>query len=201
MALKIFGGLVQVDRAHERRGADIGSVRATELMNFVKNLAKNFNDKFFNGVISATSFNGLKAIMPAGQKFVPLNDGFQVLAGSDNTARKSQQAFLEYIHYLISLLDGGAGALFMNGSVIARLTTIAEGHIERTPNEFGVLIPSFDGVPLINPGYNASGGEILPANEVCGNNSATTSIYAASFGTSDDLTIATNKGLEVLDLG
>jgi hypothetical protein len=93
VALKIFGGLVQVDRAHERRGADIGSVRATELMNFVKNLAKNFNDKFFNGVISATSFNGLKAIMPAAKNLFPLTMVFKCSPGSDNTARKSQQLF------------------------------------------------------------------------------------------------------------
>lgn len=201
VVLKIFGGHVQVDRAHERRGADIGSVRATELVNFVKNLAKNFNDKFFNGVISATEFNGLKAIMPAGQKLAPATDGFQVLAGNDNTARKSQQAFVEYIHYLISKLDGGAGALFMNGAVLARLTTIANEHIVRTPNEFGVLIPYFDGIPLINPGYNASGTEILPSTETCGTNAATTSIYAVSFGESSNLSIASNKGLEVVDLG
>lgn len=201
VALKIFGGHVQVDRAYERRGADIGSVRATELMNFIINMAKNFTDQFFNGVISATDFNGLKAIMPVGQVITPAVDGFQVLAGNDNTAKKSQQKLLEYIHTLIGKLDGGAGALFMNAAVMARLTTIADEHITRTPNEFGILVPYFDGIPLVNPGYNAAGTEILPSTEVCGANNATSSIYACRFGESRDLTIATNIGLEVVDLG
>lgn len=199
--LKILGDKVQVDRAHERRGLDIASVRARELMNFATNLGKQFQYYFFNGVQSSTQFNGLKAIVPAGQKITAATNGLSVPLGNDTTSKTAQQKFLELLNQLIQKVDGGAQVLFMNANALSRLTTIAREFIQWQANSFGQLIPYYNGVPLRDAGYDKTGALVIPQNEVVGTGTNCTSIYAVRFGEGADLSIATNIGVEVKDLG
>lgn len=199
--LKILGDKVQVDRAHERRGLDVASVRARELMSFAKNLGKQFQHYFFNGAVSATQFNGLKAIVPGGQKITAAENGLAVPLGNDNSSKTAQQKFLEAINQLIQKVDGGAQVLFMNAFVLSRLTTIARDFIQWQPNTFGMLVPYFNGVPLRDAGYDKTGALNIPNNETVGSNDDCTSVYAVRFGEASDLSIATNLGVEVKDLG
>lgn len=199
--LKILGDKVQVDRAHERRGLDVASVRARELMSFAKNLGKQFQYYFFNGAVSSTQFNGLKAIVPSGQKIVAATNGLSVTLGNDNTAKTAQQNFLELVNQLIQKIDGGAQALFMNAKALSRLTTIAREFIQWQANTFGQLIPYYNGVPVRDAGYDKNGSLVVPQNETVGTSSDCTSIYAVRFGEGSDLSIATNLGVEVKDLG
>lgn len=199
--LKILGDKVQVDRAHERRGLDVASVRARELMSFASNLGKQFQYYFFNGTVSSTQFNGLKAIVPSGQKITAATNGISVTLGNDNTAKTAQQNFLELINQLIQKVDGGAQALFMNAKALSRLTTIAREFIQWQPNTFGQLIPYYNGVPIRDAGYDKTGALVIPQNETVGTSTDCTSIYAVRFGEGADLSIATNVGVEVKDLG
>lgn len=199
--LKILGDKVQVDRAHERRGLDIASVRARELMSFASNLGKQFQYYFFNGVLSGTQFNGLKAIVPAGQKITAATNGISVTLGNDNTAKTAQQNFLELLNQLIQKVDGGAQVLFMNARALSRLTTIAREFIQWLPNTFGQLMPYFNGIPIRDAGYDKTGALVIPQNETVGTSTDCTSIYAVRFGEGADLSIATNVGVEVKDLG
>jgi len=202
--LTIFGDQVQVDRAHERRGADIPSVRATELLNFAKNLGKQFQYYFINGDSGADAkqFDGLKTMITAAHKVsgVPTN-GLTVVLGNDSAAKTVQQQFLELIDELIGMVDGGADALIMDVKTRSRLTTIAREFVQMRPNEFGVPIPYYNEIPLIAAGYDAAGNKTIGHNETYGTNTSTTSIYAAKFGEKSDLTVATNVGVEVKDLG
>lgn len=199
--LKILGDKVQVDRAHERRGLDVASVRARELMSFANNLGKQFQYYFFNGVLSGTQFNGLKAIIPAGQKITAATNGISVTLGNDNTAKTAQQNFLELINQLIQKVDGGAQVLFMNARALSRLTTIAREFIQWQPNTFGQLVPYYNGVPIRDAGYDKTGALVIPQNETVGTSTDCTSIYAVRFGEGADLSVATNVGVEVKDLG
>ncbi len=199
--LKILGDKVQVDRAHERRGLDIASVRARELMSFASNLGKQFQYYFFNGVVSGTQFNGLKAIVPAAQKITAATNGLSVTLGNDNTAKTAQQNFLELINQLIQKVDGGSQVLFMNARALSRLTTIAREFIQWLPNTFGMLMPYYNGIPIRDAGYDRTGALVIPQNETVGTSTDCTSIYAVRFGEAADLSIATNVGVEVKDLG
>jgi len=199
--LKILGDKVQVDRAHERRGLDVASVRARELMSFASNLGKQFQYYFFNGIVSGTQFNGLKAIVPAGQKITAATNGISVTLGNDNTAKTAQQNFLEKINELIQKVDGGAQALFMNARAFSRLTTIAREFIQWQPNTFGMLMPYYNGIPIRDAGYDRTGALVIPQNEAVGTSSDCTSIYAVRFSEGADLSVATNVGVEVKDLG
>ncbi|OGV08707.1 MAG: hypothetical protein A2499_05060 [Stygiobacter sp. RIFOXYC12_FULL_38_8] len=201
--LVIFGDKVQVDRAHERRGSDIPSVRAAQLLEFAKNLGKNFQNKFFNGDKDADvkEFNGLKKIIPAGQILTPEADGLAVPLGNSDTNKTLQQAFLEALDILIGSVDGGAQALSMDSDMISRLTRIAEGQVQWAVDEFGVPLARYNGIPLLPAGYDSAGNKIIGHAETCGTALDTTSIYAYRFGEESDLSIATNVGVEVKDLG
>lgn len=201
LVLRILGDKVQVDRAHERRGLDIASVRARELLNFGQNLGKQFQKFFFNGSGSGNEFTGLKLLVPAGQKITPAANGISVTLGNDNTAKTAQQTFLEQLNTLIQKVDAGAQVLFMNARALSRLTTIAREFITWQPNTFGTMIPYYNGIPLRDAGYDKDGNLIIPQNETVGTSTDCTSIYAVRFGEASDLSIATNIGVEVKDLG
>lgn len=200
-SLKIFGDKVEVDQAHERRGGDIPSERARQLFNFARNFAKNFVDKLFNGAVSATDFDGLKALMPVGQVITPATDGFEVVTGNDNTAKKSQQRFVEYLQNLVGLVSGGATHLYMNYAILSRLSTIAAEYVKWERNEFGLMVPFFMGIPVRDPGYTSAGSLILTNAETCGTSANTGSVFAVRWGEKQDFTIASNKGVNVADQG
>lgn len=199
--LKILGDKVKVDRAHERRGLDVASVRARELMSFAGNLGKQFQNYFFNGTGTDDQFSGLKLIVPSSQKLSSGTNGFQVVLGNSDTAKKSQQQFLELLDNLIQMVDGGAQVIFMNGAVLSRLSSVAREQIDYQKNEFGQPVPYYNGIPIRNAGFDKDGNLVLPFDETQGTSTDCTSIYAVRFGEAADLTLATNIGVEVKDLG
>jgi len=203
-SIKIFGDLVKVDRAHERRGGNLASERARQLIAFARNMGKNFTDMFFNGDVdtSANQFDGLLAVMPSGQVITAADNGFSIVLGNDNTARKSQQEFLELIDRLVQAVQGGAQVIYMNELILARLSAIARDAVKFEMNQFGQQVAYYNGIPVRNPGLNSSSARILPQTETQGTSSGNcSSIYAVRFGEAVDLTMATNVGVEVKDLG
>lgn len=199
--LKILGDKVQVDKAHERRGADVPSVRARELLNFAKNLGKQFQNYFFNGTGTGDEFTGLKLLVPTGQIITAAENGLSVQLGNDNTSKTSQQKFLELINKLIQNVEGGAQVLFGNSYFVSRLTTIAREFISWQINEFGTLIPFYNGVAIRDVGNDKNGNLVIPQTETVGTSNDCTSVYAVRFGEASDLSIATNVGVEIKDLG
>jgi hypothetical protein len=199
--LKIFGDKVQVDRAHERRGLDVASVRARELVNFAKSLGKQFQYYFFLGDGTNGTIAGLKNIISESETITAATNGLAVPLGNDNTSKTTQQKFLELIDKLIQSVEGGAQVIFMNPMVLSRLTSIAREYIKYETNEFGTPVPFYNGVPLRSAGYSAQGEMILDFNETVGTSNDCSSIYAVRFGEAADLSVATNIGVEIKDLG
>lgn len=200
--LKIFGGKVQVDRAHIRRQEDLQNEIARQFENFAKDFGKNFQDEFFNGDpdVNANSWNGIRKLVPDAQKIVP-TEVLEVVPGNSNEAIASQQKFIEYIRQLIRKVDGGAQVIYMTESAHSRLTTIAAGFIRWEKNEFGMLIPYFDGVPVLTGGYDASGNLVIPENETVGEVTGTTTLLAMRFGEKIDLTVGTSVGIDTYNHG
>lgn len=201
--LVIFGDKVEVDRAHERRGSDIPSVRALELLSFAKNLGKEFQNKFFNGdkAVDVKEFNGLKKIVPAGQKITAAINGLSVPLGNSDANKTAQQKFLELLDTLISAVDGGAQAVSMDSKTLSRLTRIAEGQVQWLKDDFGKPLPMYNGIALLDAGYDKAGNRIIGHAETVGTGTTCTSLYAFRFGEGSDLSVATNVGVEVKDLG
>jgi len=201
--LKIFGDKVEVDKAHERRAADIASERARQLINFAEEFGKNFQNEFFNGKTNSNvkSWNGLVSIIPSQQVVVADESGLLVITGNSDAAAQSKQKFLEKLRKLITMVDGGAQVLYMNEDVWSRLTTIAAEYITWEKSDFGTAIPYFGGVPIRSGGYNSSGSLVIPANELFGEYNTATTVYAMRFGEKKDLTIGTSNGLNIDDMG
>ncbi len=201
--LKIFGDKVQTDRAHERRGSDIASVRASDLLSFAYALGKEFQATFFNGdpQASPAQFAGLKEITPATQVITPAANGLAVALGNTDSAKKTQQQFLEALDALIQSIDGGAQAISMDGTLLSRLSSIARDQVRFDINEFGQQVAFYNGIPILVAGFDKAGNKILPFNETVGTNTDCTSVYAFRFGEKEDLSFATNVGVEVKDLG
>ena len=68
----------------------------------------------------------------------------------------------------------------------------------------GKIVATYNGIPLLDPGQNAAGADILPQTEVQGTSSDASSIYAVRFGQTEDdqaVTGLTNGGVMVDDLG
>ena len=158
---------------------------------------------FTRNIVILTDDTGATGLgeVPGGQKITAAENGLAVPLGNDNASKTAQQKFLEAINQLIQKVDGGAQALFMNAFVLSRLTTIAREFIQWQPNTFGMLVPYYNGVPLRDAGYDKTGDLVIPNDETVGNNNDCTSVYAVRFGEAGDLSIATNVGVEVKDLG
>lgn len=202
-ALKILGDKVMVDAAHERRGIDVASIRASELLNFAANLGKQFQNYFVNGSSAqdGNAFDGLKVLVTGSQKITADANGLAVDLGNTDAAKKKQQAFLELLDDLISRVDGGAELVLMDAKTLSRLSSIAADMITIEADEFGKPLSRFNGIPILPAGFDRSGNKILPHNETTGSASNCTSIYAMRFGERNNLTLPSNVGVEVRDLG
>lgn len=207
VVLKIYGDLVQTDRAYERRGIDIGSQRAKDLANFARSLGRYFMNAFVNDTLSATSFSGIKEQTTALSRKVVFGgeNGAALPNGNGNTERKAQDAFIELMTEYISSI--APTCILANAQTIARMESVGRSYLstENVADIYGQnqRVISFMGIPLVNAGYAANGtGLILPNNETEGTStSACTSLYMIRFGEEVDTTIATNSGLDVEDLG
>lgn len=202
-ALKIMGNKVQVDRAHERRGADVPSVRARELMNFAEYLGQYWQDQMINGDNTGNNIAGILGLTPAGQKIYGNTSAaaLTVSLGNTDAAVSAQQKFMEKLNELVELVRGGAQILFMDGQFIARLSTIAAGQITIQKNDFGRPVVYYNGIPVVPSGFAPDGSRVIDGTETSGTVTNCYSVYALRFGEMSDLTIATNVGVEVKDLG
>jgi hypothetical protein len=213
VALKIMGDILELDIAWERRGGNIVSERETQLIEFARSLGRYFSDMFINATPDAQTFHGLRSLIPAARKFVlgsmvpgATGNGALVPTGNSDANKALQQKFLEQLNLLVRFVAGGAGLLLANSQMVARISSLARELVQVTTvqNAVGemVNITSYLGVPMLDPGYKADGStQIIGTTETCGSSTDCTSIYAVRFGEKRDLTVATNVGVQVLDLG
>lgn len=214
-SLKIYGDSVKTDRAYERRGYDIGSQRAKDLRDFASSLGRFFMDACVNHDGTTLSGNaiikGMKQLAEDNSRstvFGSGSDGAELPSGNGNSERKAQDAFIEQLNAIIADIAGGPDVLVMNGAMLSRLQSIGRGYMS-VQNATDVFLGkqftqfSFNGVPILNAGYAANNsGLIITSTETQGGAvSNCTSIYAAKFGEEQDLTFATNVGIDCQDLG
>ena len=205
-ALKIMGDEIRTDIALARRGLTVQDERVRQLESFSKGLGRYLTDKLVNGSGDDGEITGLKELITGGQvvNYTGVNGG-TVTLGNDNTAKGKQQTFLEYLDELIGMVPGGAQVLLMNYKWIARLKAIAREYVSiASVSAFGVTsdLVTYNNVPIINTGYAKNSSTlVIPLTETLGTSTDCSSIYALRFGERENLTLATNKGLQVKDLG
>jgi len=209
IALKIYGDKVKTDIAYVRRGIDIGSQRALDLSNFSRSLGRYFMNAIINDELSAEKFSGLKeqATALSRKEVYSAPNGGSFPSGNGNTEVKAQMAFLEWLDSQIEDIMGGPQVILANGAFIARLESVGKNFVQTNTAQdiYGVnqVVKSYKGIPLINAGFQANAtGLVIPSSETEGTSTnACTSVYLLRFGEMQDVTFATNVGLDVKDLG
>lgn len=205
-ALKIWGDKIKTDIAYQRRGMDIDSEHLRQLKNFARSLGRHLQNAFVNSTLDATNIAGIKALCDATMKVIfDLSGDGTVPIGNTDAIKKQQTMFLEALDVLIDSVVGGAQFLLMDQKTKNRLKTIGMGFVETTTaqNAIGIVqqLETYNGIPIYLAGYTSDeSGLVIPHDETVADPARTgcTSIYAGRFGEKEDLTFATNVGIQVI---
>ena len=203
-SLTTLGKALRLDRGYEEEGGDIPSEMKRELAAFGLTLGRNINEFMVIGDATQTpvQFNGLKktvAALAASQTLTNMGtNGMQVFAGIDNTAVSSQMKFKEALQQLIMSVAFGAQCLIMNSLVWARLSSFASAECDTTVDQYGRLINTFNGIPVVHAGFKYDGTEVIPQTETKGTSTDCSSIYAFRSGAKQMFSMMTTQnGLKV----
>ena len=197
---KLLGDTVRMDVAHERMGFDIASEMTAQLKRRVRDLGYMFNYLLLKGDpdTTATQFAGIEQLTLDSRKVTLATNGAQIVLGNSDTAKKSQQGFLEKLDETIARCEGTNKVIIANSLVLARLNSIAREYLTITKNEFGVPITLYNQIPLINSGDYQSAKDtftpILGFDETVGTSTDCTSLYVSSFEEEDGLSFLTTQG-------
>lgn len=208
-SLVIMGGDADVDRFIVQTRGNLNDQRATQTSLKVKAASFFFQDKFFNGdvAVDTKGFDGLKKRLTGAQVIAAGTNGAPVLGNGGTDA----QAFFDAMDALVGSvpgLDGTNGAIYANSSIIGKIRSAGRrlGGVDLVKEDLtGKRVVTWNGIPVLDPGANLAGANILPQTETQGTASGTTSsIYAVRFGQGEGdqaVTGLTNGGVMVDDLG
>lgn len=202
--LVILGGDADVDTFIVQTRGNLNDQRAVQTAMKVKAASYKYQDAFINGdtAVDANSFDGLKKRLTGNQLVSGPVAGTGPVAGG--------HAFFDLLDDLISRVNGGADALYMNSAIRAKIMSSARrlGGADYMNEELtNKRVPTYNGIPLLDIGTKADGAAIIPLTEPSGDatpTNDTSSIYAVKFGQGEGdggVTGLTNGGVQVKDLG
>lgn len=185
----IMGGAFQVDRVLQNTSGAVDEL-AFQLEQKIKAVANEFHYLVINGKAAGTAgagkpdgtFDGLAKMLSGTSNEI----GSEVDVSTADLMTKNAQAFLDEIDALLSQVDG-ANMLMMNGKMLTKFRGIARraGYYERTKDDAGRVIETYNGVPIVNLGKYFNG---TTAVDAVADTAATASalgksdIYAVSLG-------------------
>lgn len=221
VSLKIVGDKIRVDRAHERRGGDVPSLRVREALSVAEDVGKKLQNLFFNGNSSlvATEFDGVATVINAAlaagtptafqtrlaaqvvQPATPLVCAY----GNSDAAKKSQQNLTSLIGRAIRKV-GGSGIVIADERTISFIESVAKEYVQYMGvDQYGEPLMRYRQRPFLDAGFTPANEPIIAHNEAYGTGGGAittgTRIYVVRFGEMKDVTLATNVGLEVKDEG
>lgn len=185
----IMGGSFQVDRVLQNTSGALDEL-AFQLEQKIKAVANEFHYLVINGKAAGTAgagkpdgtFDGLAKMLSGTSNEI----GSEVDVSTADLMTKNAQAFLDEVDALLSQVDG-ANMLMMNGKMLTKFRGIARraGYYERTKDDAGRVIETYNGVPIVNLGKYFNG---TAAVDAVADTAATASalgksdIYAVSLG-------------------
>lgn len=185
----IMGGAFKVDRVLQNTSGAIDEL-AFQLEQKIQAVANEFHYLVINGKTSGTAgagkpdgtFDGLAKLLSGTSNEIDS----EVDVSTADLMTKNAQAFLDDIDHLLSQVVG-ANMLMMNGKMLTKFRGIARraGYYERTKDDAGRYIETYNGVPIVDLGKYYNGTSMVDA---VSDTSATASalgksdIYAVSLG-------------------
>lgn len=188
-AAVIMGGSFQVDRVLQNTSGAVDEL-AFQLEQKIKAVANEFHYLVINGKAAGTAgagkpegtFDGLAKMLTGTSNEI----ASEVDVSTADLMTKNAQAFLDEIDALLSQVDG-ANMLMMNGKMLTKFRGIARraGYYERTKDDAGRVIETYNGVPIVNLGKYYNGTASVDAVADTAATSAAlgkSDIYAVSLG-------------------
>lgn len=178
----IMGGSFQVDRVLQNTSGAVDEL-AFQLEQKIKAVANEFHYLVINGKSAGTAgagkpdgtFDGLAKMLADTSNEI----GSEVDVSTADLMTKNAQAFLDEVDYLLSQVDG-PNMLMMNGKMLIKFRGIARraGYYERTKDDAGRYIETYNGVPIVDLGKYYNGTASVDAV-------ADTAATASALGKSD----------------
>ena len=179
-----MGGSFQVDRVLQNT-----SGAADELAFQAEQKIKATSNYFHNLVINGTSaasgagfvpntFDGLKKLLSGTENEIT----GQISLTTSEELDSNYNAFLDEMDSFLSCLDGTPSMLLMNRQMLIKLRSIARraGYYERTKDDFGRVVETYAGIPMVDMGKYYDGTTTKDVVETDANGK--TAIYAVSLG-------------------
>ena len=173
----IMGGSFQVDRVLQSTAGAADEV-AFQAEQKIKATANYFHNLTINGNTEEGTFDGLKKLLSGSANELVS----QVSLKTSQELDDNYNAFLDEMDSFISTLDGNASMLLMNRAMLVKLRSIARraGYYERTRDDFGRVVETYAGVPMMDMGKYFNGTETVDVVET--DSEGKTAIYAVSLG-------------------
>lgn len=185
----IMGGAFEVDRVLQNTSGAVDEL-AFQAQQKIKATANYFHYCVINGVAANTgagyepkTFDGLRKLLAGtSSEFttdIDLSDSSKLDSNSN--------AFIDQLDQLIHAVDGNVSMLLMNADMLLKVRAAARraGYYERTKDDFGRVVETFGGIPLMDAGkyYNGTASVDAIATSTPSTSAAGTSgIYAVSIG-------------------
>ena len=173
----IMGGSFQVDRVLQNTAGAADEV-AFQAEQKIKATANYFHNLTINGDAENGTFDGLKKLLAGSANEIVSQVSLTTSAELD----ENYNAFLDEMDGFISTLDGNASMLLMNRAMLVKLRSIARraGYYERTKDDFGRMVETYAGIPMVDMGKYFDGEKTVDVVET--DEGGKTAIYAVSLG-------------------
>ena len=185
----VMGGSFQVDRVLQNTAGAVDEL-AFQAEQKIKATANYFHNLVINGAAAtnatgfvASTFDGLKKLLAGTQNEITS----QVSLTSSAELDANYNAFLDEVDAFLSAIDGTPTMLLMNNGMLTKMRAIARraGYYERTKDDFGRVVETYNGIPMVDMGkyYNGTNTVDVIADTAATTAAAGTSeIYAVSLG-------------------
>lgn len=218
--LVTYGDKIKTDAALRRRGESLEDLHTAKVKKFSGWLGRNFMHRlvWWGNPRTTKSFNGMKHLVKTENKFYFTDNGAAngngVVIPADNStaSKKVQKELVEQIKEVIAVV-GDPSCVMMDALLRNRISSVASEFIrtETIQNAFNGMTQTvrfFDEIPIIDTGkyryWNAGTSKyvtkrILDYDQTFGNKANCTSIIVPRFGEKEGLSVATNKGMDVMN--
>lgn len=178
----IMGGSFQVDRVLQNTAgaADEVAFQAEQEIkataNYFHNLTINGSAGEEDGFVGGT-FDGLKKLLSGTENEITSTVSLTTSAELD----ENYNAFLDEMDSFLSCIDGTPSMLLMNRAMLTKLRSIARraGYYERSKDDFGRVVETYAGIPMVDMGKYFDGETTRDVVETA---DGKTAIYAVSLG-------------------
>lgn len=185
----IMGGSFEVDRVLQNTSGAVDEL-AFQAEQKIKATANYFHNLVINGTSASSgagyvtsTFDGLKKLLSGTSNEITSTVSLTSASELDSNCN----AFLDELDGFLMALDGVPSMLLMNSKMLTRVRGCARraGYYDRTKDDFGRYVETYNGIPLMDAGkyYNGSATtEVIADTAASASAAGTTDIYAVCLG-------------------